>query len=144
MNFLQTCSLFPQTNTISIYGITITLLLSLLNQGRIYPHLQGEVQAFNGVVHEGALLPTLLCNCNATISNYLRWPNLHVRRSVAYYLLFIKFISALYHVCVTGQLHSTVNLPVKVLYILKIWLYILKIWLHNNLDMFTYLTMIFN
>jgi hypothetical protein len=34
--------------------------------------------------------------------HYLRWPNLHVRRSVTFNLLFIKFISAFYHVCVTG------------------------------------------
>ena len=35
----------------------------------------------------------------------LRWPNLHVRRSVKlHYILFIKFILAIYLVCVTGQL----------------------------------------
>jgi hypothetical protein len=26
------------------------------------PHLQGGVQVFHGVVHKGALLPTLLCS----------------------------------------------------------------------------------
>jgi hypothetical protein len=37
--------------------------------------------------------------------HYLRWLNLHVRHSVMFYLLFyIKFISAFYHTCVTGQL----------------------------------------
>ena len=51
---------------------------------------------------------------------YLRWPNLHVRRSVTFY---IKFISACYHACVTGHsccstVHA-VNLLVKVQYIWK-------------------------
>ena len=50
---------------------------------------------------------------------------------VLHYLLFIKFISAFYHVCVTGQYNefacsSTVYL---------------KMLLCNNLDMSTYLTM---
>jgi hypothetical protein len=76
--------------------------------------------------------------------HYLRWPNLHVRRSVTFYInyvLYIKFISAFIHVCVTGQLRcSTVHVSKFACYSTVY----LKIWLYNNLDMFTYLTMIFN
>ena len=88
---------------ISIYSIrssspSARTLLSA-RSGAGFPHLQGVVQVFHGVIHEGALLPTL---------------SLH-----RYYRNIIKFVSAFYHVCVTGQLlqHSTVNLLVKVQYI---------------------------
>jgi hypothetical protein len=63
--------------------------------------------------------------------HYLKWRSLHVRRSVLHYLL---FISAFYPDSCCSTVLSTVNLHVKVQYI----------WLYNNLDMFTYLTMMFN
>jgi hypothetical protein len=58
------------------------------------------------VFHEAPLLPTPLCN--ATIPTL---PLFEMAESacspfcyVLHYLLFIKFMSAFYHVCVTGQL----------------------------------------
>jgi hypothetical protein len=72
----------------------------------MWPHLQGGVQGFHGVVHEGALLSTFLCN--ATIPTLPLFKMVESACSpfcyVLHYLLFIKFISAFYHVCVTGQL----------------------------------------
>jgi hypothetical protein len=69
-------------------------------------HLQGGVQVFHGVVHDGDLLPTLLCN--AAIPTL---PLFEMAEStcspfcyVLHYVLFMKFISAFYHECVTGQL----------------------------------------
>ena len=43
--------------------------------GRGEPHLQGGVQVFHGMVHEGALLPTLICS----LQRYSRYyPNITI------------------------------------------------------------------
>jgi hypothetical protein len=84
--------------------------------------------------------------CNATIPTL---PLFEMAESacspfcyVLHYLVLIKFVSAFYHVCVTGQLlwHSTVNLLFKY----SIFENMAEKQINNNLDMFTYLTMIFN
>ena len=64
--------------------------------------LQGGVQVFHGVVHEGALLPTLLCSLqsyNLNITTYWRWPNLHVPCSVTFYIIFC--LQSLYRLFIT-------------------------------------------
>jgi hypothetical protein len=81
------------------------------NYERIYLHLQGGVQVLHGVVHEGALLPTLRSAvCNATIPTLPLFEMAKFACSpfcyVFHCLLFIEFISAFYHVCVTGAQYS--------------------------------------
>jgi hypothetical protein len=49
---------FVIVNFICIFKFDISTSMD----GRLQPHLQGGVQVFHGVVHEGALLPTLLCS----------------------------------------------------------------------------------
>jgi hypothetical protein len=44
------------------------------------------VQVFHGVVHEGALLPTLLCSLQRYYPNIIWDGRMHVRRSVTFYI----------------------------------------------------------
>ena len=65
--------------------------------------------------------------------HYLRWPNLHVRCSVTFYIIFVYkvYVGFSSRMCdwTVAVAHSTVYL---------------KISLYNNFDMLTHLTMIFN
>jgi hypothetical protein len=76
--------------------------------GRGEPHLQGGVQVFHGMVHEGALLPTLICS----LQRYSRYyPNITIiwDGRICMFAVLLRFtlsykVSAFYHVCMTGQL----------------------------------------
>jgi hypothetical protein len=98
----------------------------------------GGVQVFHGVVHEGVLLPTLLCSLQRYYPNItIIWDGricmfaVLLRFTLSFvYKVYIGFLSRMRDWTVAVAEYSKVACQSTVY---------LKRWLYNNLDMFTYL-----